>query len=329
MKISHRIQSHISGVYSHTPNIGLRTTADQNNRGDGISALVTIRNEPWIEPSLLSIKDLVDEFVIVDSSTYDISSTIKKLKKAGLNIKYSKAKGNYPKQVQTALNQSTKKWILRWDGDLIAYTSGKGDIKKLKDLISGLDPKKYYAISFGLFNLDFDLFHTERLNHREAYLFTFSPHLLKKKSFLKSTAIKAYCKLKSTLPPRIHFMPLPLWYKKINLDSTVALHLRTVKSKERILECPCQPLWGLESDEFRAKFSNSYEKFVQHMQETGLGEKFIARIQKGLQPFDHKKYGYPQTLTGWLSENLNLKIENTNEFNTTIRKFLETTFKDK
>lgn len=38
---------------------------EELDRGDGISALVVSRNEPFIEPSLESIMGLVDEIILV------------------------------------------------------------------------------------------------------------------------------------------------------------------------------------------------------------------------------------------------------------------------
>ena len=50
--------------------LGFLKPATELNRAECISAMVLTYNDPdWLEPSLLSVKRLVDEYVIVDSST--------------------------------------------------------------------------------------------------------------------------------------------------------------------------------------------------------------------------------------------------------------------
>jgi cellulose synthase/poly-beta-1,6-N-acetylglucosamine synthase-like glycosyltransferase len=62
---------------------------DPRSRPQGISAMViTYNEEDWIEPSILSIKDLVDEYVIMDSSTDRTPDIIERVKSEhGLNIR--------------------------------------------------------------------------------------------------------------------------------------------------------------------------------------------------------------------------------------------------
>ena len=42
--------------------------------------VITYNEEDWIEPSILSIKDLVDEYVIMDSSTDRTPDIIERVK---------------------------------------------------------------------------------------------------------------------------------------------------------------------------------------------------------------------------------------------------------
>ncbi|UCE95908.1 MAG: hypothetical protein JSV51_09465, partial [Candidatus Bathyarchaeota archaeon] len=38
-------------------------------RKKGVSAIIHARDEPWMEPCLLSISDVVDEIIVVDASS--------------------------------------------------------------------------------------------------------------------------------------------------------------------------------------------------------------------------------------------------------------------
>lgn len=318
-----KLQKLLGNIFSNIVYTPFIKSQSKTNRKKGISAIIAIRNEPWLEVSLLSIKDLVDEYIIVDSSTYDIINTLEKLKKKGLKIKYFKIKNNYEKQVYTALKNSEYNWILRWDGDFIAYTKNKNSILRLKKLINKLSPNCYYGIWLKIINLDFDLFHTERYFHSESYFFNYSNYLLKGKPKLIRAIIKLIFKIKKKNPPRNKFMPLPIWYKKIFFNEIMIMHLRTVKPHSRLLERPCQPIWALAKDEFRKKYDYDYLKFTKKMKNTEKGKQFINRIKNGLKPFDFKKYGYPSILEDWIKNKFGLKIKNTIKFNKTINKFLE------
>jgi glycosyltransferase involved in cell wall biosynthesis len=50
--------------------------------------VITYNEEDWIEPSILSIKDLVDEYIVMDSSTDKTPEIVERVKSEhGLNIK--------------------------------------------------------------------------------------------------------------------------------------------------------------------------------------------------------------------------------------------------
>jgi len=319
------IETFISKIGTYLPRTPLVRAPDKLGREEGITALVAVKNEPWIESSLLSIKDLVDEIVVVDSSTVDIKNLIDKLIRQGLNIKYVRAKPNYTEQTMTTINLSTKKWLLRWDADLIAYMSGKQDMKKLKNVLINLDTKKYHAIWFNLLNVDFDLFHTGNKLHREAYLFSYSPVLSKPKSRLARFLINLIFKMRSLKPPRLPFMPLPVWYNRIILDDVFALHLRSVKPMNSLLERTIWDAWALATDETKAKYSNSYDKFYEDTKNTATGQRSVLRLNliKGrLVPFEKETFGYPVALNSWIKENLGMEITQTTGFNKKIKSFL-------
>jgi len=183
------------------------------NRKEGISAMVcTYNEEDWIEPSLLSVKSLVDEYIVVDSSRDRTPEIIQEVaKEHRLNLKMEKIPpGNLLRARELALRLSTRKWILVWDGDFIAKDEAP---KRLKKLLKSLDPRRYYLIYWPHLRIDKDLFHkTNSFKfHTEHWLFTFSPTL-------------KYSKLH-----HFEYLVAPLtYYKAILLEEPLSLHLRNV-----------------------------------------------------------------------------------------------------
>jgi len=201
------------------------------NREDGITAMVCTYNESdWIEPSLLSIKDLVDEYIVVDSSTDETPQIIENIaREYGLNVKlYHLPWGDLVKARNLALKKSKYKWILHWDGDFIASDEMSSYVK---DLINSLDSNRYYLIYWPMVCLDIDIFHqSPRFPiHIEHWLFTYSDKLYYKWINVYDTLIA----------------PLR-YYKSIYIDKILGMHLRTVRNPVRLLY---KYLWWLMRNE--------------------------------------------------------------------------------
>ena len=235
-------------------------------RPEGISAMVcTYNEEDWVEPSLLSIKDAVDEYVVIDSSSDQTANKISELKKAhGLNMIMKQTEpGNLVFARNLALKHSSYRWILHWDADFVAMDRTP---RYLKDLIEILDPKRYHLTYYQLSCLDGDLFHQDPNNrfNIEHWLFTYSPTL--KYMFIDNFD---------------HLIAPVTYYTARLLNEVLALHLRTVKSPRRILY---KSLWyrmrneGLEGkiylDEYvQSKVKELYGTFdVERAAEINLGE---------------------------------------------------------
>ena len=95
----------------------LVSSSDHLNRPDGISALVRVKDEEWwIEPSLLSIRNLVDEYIVIDASidnTPKIADEIKE-KKQGLNITHIiDLDEDLVRILNKALRLARFRWVLR------------------------------------------------------------------------------------------------------------------------------------------------------------------------------------------------------------------------
>ncbi len=189
-------------------------------RPPGISALIVSYNEEdWIEESMESISDLVDEYVIVDSST---DSTPEKAKKKAEEldkpIKLVRTPpGNLAELRNIGLRKTSYRWILVWDPDFILHERYVGF---LKDIVKELALKDwYYGIYWPHVCLDIDVKHYDPYNYlqREHWLFTYHPSL------------------KYRIINHLERLVLPLFYIRIDLEQPISFHLRTVKKPIRLL----------------------------------------------------------------------------------------------
>lgn len=330
MKIFKRLTGPLRKYSSLAPPKG-----SKSNRKPGISALVLLRNEPFVAPSLVSVKDLVNEFIIVDCSTDDTQRKVKQVaKEHGLNLKYVHMGMDYRKQFEAAIKLSTCEWLLKWDGDFIAYHSGRRDIRILKDLIKSLPKEKFFFIEFQVFDIELDLLHTnEAPYHLECYLFKYSPLLMKQSSL---RVFRNYFRLvmgKKLF--RSPFLPFPFWYDRITLNSVFALHLRSVKSPFRLLEGKYQADWALLSDNLKKEFS-SFEKYFRdrikrdfkrdlEKEKEGVVQVYIENLikERNLIPYNTEVYGdYPIVLRRMIKDTLDMEINNTEEFRKKLMQFI-------
>lgn len=321
-------------ICSQAPCLGVVPKPEKYNRKEGISALILLRNEPWIEPSILSIKDIVDEYVIVDCSTDDTPKKIERIKnQENLNLKYVHMEPDYYKQLEVAIKLSSREWLLRWDGDFIAYESGIRSIKKIKDIIQLLSKCRYYYIEFSVLNVELDFLHVEKTPyHSEAYLFKYSPSL-NEISFVRKFRTIIRRILTRRLPPRAPYLPFPLWYKRIVLDKTFAIHLRTVKSPLRLLERKYQTYWGLLSSKKKELFANSFNEYVKYRVKKEYKTDDIKKASliyinniirnKKLLMYDPDVWGnYPEILNKYVKNQIGIKIMNNDDFINKLIDFL-------
>ncbi|MGY3854331.1 glycosyltransferase [Aeromonas aquatilis] len=105
-----------------------------------VTATVVAQNEEaWIEASILSIVDLVDEIVIIDDASEDrtleiatsLSDKYEHIKVHSFPAKYTIE--NYGELKRFAISQSKNEWILRWDADFIAYDHDLNNISMMLD----------------------------------------------------------------------------------------------------------------------------------------------------------------------------------------------------
>jgi glycosyltransferase involved in cell wall biosynthesis len=277
---------------SIAPYLGLVPRANILGRKFGVSALVRIRNEPWIELSLLSIKDFADEIIVVDSSTDDTPERVKRaVKEHELQLKYIYKVCDLREAWQIALDKSSYEWIMKWDGDFVAYRH----INRLKQTLAKLPKKKYYVIEFPHICLDIDFYHINKDSpyQVEGWLFKYSP-------FLKDI---------------IEFKPFPKFIEKKFLNTVYVMHLRSVKPPLRLLQDS-----ALQGDWIREKDKDNYESFEEFVKAkvrmkfgtenlADIAQKKLENLKQKLVPYSVEAYGdYPKILKNYVWKKSKIKL---------------------
>ena len=270
--------------------------ANELNKPDGISALVRVRNEEWwIEPSLLSIKDLVEEYVVIDSSTDNTTKIVEEVKREhDLNITHIIDFGeDIVKLSNKALKNTKFRWVLRWDGDFVA---SEEMTPAIKNLIGGFDNRKNYVVYWPHICLDGDLFHQKApALHVEHWLWSYTP---------KATFIK--------IPREYEYLNIPFYIvKRIRIDKPLSFHLRTVKPPERIL---VGKYWGelLKNDlEGKVNLEQYVKKRIHeeyHVNSIEEAAKInLKGLFKGLSSYDKEKFcDYPPILKEYAKKKFGL-----------------------
>ena len=104
-----------------------------------ISLCMIVKNEEkYLERCLNSVKDLVDETIIVDTGSTDKTKEIaKKFKAKLLDFKWS---DDFSEARNESLKHATKEWILVLDADEII---NKDDLKKIKEIVDSKENEGY------------------------------------------------------------------------------------------------------------------------------------------------------------------------------------------
>ena len=167
----------LRGILSFSPQLGVIPCPA---RPEGISVLMRVKDEAdCIKSSVESIKRIADEIIIVDNGSTD--GTYKMLeeissKENGLIKLWQKSDLNYCDLSNFALQNTSFRWMFKWDGDMVARTSGEYDIAKLRKRILALNPRRYYIVYLSFVNLAGDLSHQDpkEMVHIEEYVYTYS-----------------------------------------------------------------------------------------------------------------------------------------------------------
>lgn len=282
----------LGSFLSCAPRLGL---IPKPSRENGISVIVGTRNEEeWIEAALLSIKDFADEIIVVDASKDKTPRIVEKLARKYKHISlihretdrmWSSAK-EHSDDLNFALRKTRFKFIVKWDADMIARTSGKASILELRRKILSLNESKYYMISLPIVNLAGDLLHQPRSYkvNKEPRIVTFSQGL------------------RWIDKGRWEVLKVPFFYKVLSLNRFYAFHPYRVKSARELLFKHFWCDWR-ETRDFD-KFPD-LEHYVRYRIERDWGitslkdatKYYTIKFCQSLVPYDRKKFGdYPELL---------------------------------
>lgn len=252
--------------------------------------MMTVKNEvDWVAKSILSVKDAVDEIVLVDNGSVDGTlETVKELKtQLGPKLRYySYPEEDYCGAVNFNLNHTTYQWILRWHGDFIARTNGPLSIAHLRDRLAALDRRRYFCVWIGPVSLDGDLFHQipEREVELEPLAYVYSPSL------------------RYNQVGRFETLHVPWYYKRLEWRQLHFFHMRYVKPSRSILYRYFWTEWMSLGD--KSRFPN-LDSYVRHriLEEYGTSDidqamrQRVIDLGKELVPYDRSRYGdYPAIL---------------------------------
>jgi len=110
-------------------------TEVRSRRKGTISCCMIARDEEYfIQDAILSVKDLVDEVVVVDTGSVD--RTMELARGLGARVFNFSWKNDFSAARNYALSKATKEWILILDADEVLE---KGDFDKIKKLVEGVE----------------------------------------------------------------------------------------------------------------------------------------------------------------------------------------------
>ena len=193
----------------------------------GITATIVTKDDPWIFESIESVKQYVDQIVIIDSSKNDFSKKIENFISSleGIDVIFRHENLSIFEARKLAQSLSEREWILHWDGDMIAYTSGSRDFGGLVDYIYKLNKKKYYVIYFPLINIGVELDRLCKMKYQvEPWLYSNSNRI----KWTNKTINKSNNE-------HIEILKIPLYFKKIYLDTNYVLHLKHLMPREKFI----------------------------------------------------------------------------------------------
>ena len=213
-KIKHYIGNIVSAIYPQFCSLYCR----REKFKDGISAVVITKDDIWLEESLRSIENYIDELVVVDSSSKEYLSRNTKLV-SELSIpekKHIVRDLNKREARKLAFDNCTRSWILVWDGDVVAMDEGRNNISELMKYVRSLDTRKYYyKIFFPQILIGKNFREVQKqYYHVEAWIVSNSRHF-------KWNPKKIWDRGST-----------PLFFKKKVLDIPYALHINHIRPRE-------------------------------------------------------------------------------------------------
>jgi glycosyltransferase involved in cell wall biosynthesis len=283
----------------------------------GISALVRVRNEEdWIEASLVSVSDAVDELIVVDNGSTDRTPEILGRLSRALGPKvtlFSRPELDHVDLSNFALAQAKYRWVLKWDGDFVARTGGPYAIGGLRERLLALPESRHVHVRLTCVELMGDLWHQcpgWELRH-EPFTSVRSPALrfVRVSRTLEAPPAGWPRILRDPRAPfAIHFedVRVPLYYDVAQWHEPYFFHLQ-VKSPLRMYLRDCWSDWA-ENPSLQARFANLEDYALRRAQRAWnvstldeAADAYMARVRELLIPYSVERFGeHPDILKPYL-----------------------------
>jgi glycosyltransferase involved in cell wall biosynthesis len=282
----------IGAVAGYAPKLGL--VAPPGERRPGISVLMRLKNESrWIETAIRSLAPFVEQFSIVDNGSTDGTLEIVERVVSELSLDCTLEilpTEDFGEVCDRALRNTACRWVLRWDGDMIARTEGPESFARIREFALSLDPKRYWVVYFPHIRLEGDLFHQDPdfLLHDEDWLFTWSP------------------KLRHQRFGRFREVLYPIYYTRISCPLHSSFHIASLDPPEALVVRKYWTDWRHRNDFAAYPTLRSYvEERIRDEYSTDsldeAGALYIRERFARLVPYDRERFGeYPTLMQGFL-----------------------------
>jgi hypothetical protein len=229
-------------LLSFLPKTGLVTAP---SRPHGISAMMRVCNEnSWLEASVRSIKDHVDEIIAVDTGSTD--GSLQTLERLAVETKKLKVFSFHEKRAwefsNFALKRTSFRWIMKWDADFVASSGPGAALGGLKDYLFGLDQSLYYYINPRLIELTGDFYHQfpDMRVRGDMEVFTYSEEARYVPVERRFTEPPYPVKLPKQLLPEVfnvsmEGMRLPYYYRVLSCGMVAAYHVNVKPALRHLL----------------------------------------------------------------------------------------------
>lgn len=306
----------LRSLCSLAPLVGLIPKPE--DRPNGISALVRVRGEePWIEPCLLSIREFADEIVVLDNgASPETQTALDRLRDPlGELLRLERCPHLDLFQLSNlGLAKVRFRWVIRWDADFVAHTSGPEDIRHLRRYLLALDARRYYLVYLPAAEVAGDLFHQfpDRRIRCDGQVHTASrwARYVPVRRTLSRSALAfpdRVLRHARTLGVALESLHVPKFYG-VHRWNTVAYFHVNVKSTRHMLLHHFWLEWLGQGDRLAFPTLESYAR-AQIRDRWGMTDleaathRFMARYCQGLVPFAPERCGpYPELLRPFLNK---------------------------
>lgn len=278
--------------------------------------MVRVRGEEeWIEPCLLSVREFADEILLLDNgASAQTREVMERLRDPlGDRLRLERCPDLDLFQLSNlGLAKARYRWVIRWDADFVAHTSGPGDIRQLRRYLLGLDPRRYYLVYLPAAEVAGDLFHQFpdlqiRVDGQVHTASDRARYVPVQQVLPRSDVVAHYSLLRegSEFRVTLESLQVPIFYRVLRWGQIAYFHVN-VKSARRTLMRHFWLEW-LGRGEFGA-FPTLESYVTAQLHERGCGDsnkaarEFMTLYCQGLVPFDPAPCGpYPDLLHPFLA----------------------------